>query len=105
MHTVVMKRVVIIGDCDLEHLVLQEILDLGATGYTLHNVRGKGGRGIRPRHEVSGNLKIEVIATPDVARSILEHISKNYFHKYAMIGFLDDVEVLHGEEFGAAARK
>jgi hypothetical protein len=105
MHTVVMKRVVIIGDCDLEHLLLKEILDLGATGYTLHNVRGKGGRGIRPRHEVSGNLKIEVIATANVAQSILDHLSRHYFHKYAMIGFLDDVEVLHGEEFGAAPTK
>jgi nitrogen regulatory protein P-II 2 len=105
MHTVTMKRVVIIGDCDLEHLLLQEILDLGATGYTLYDVRGKGGRGIRPRHEVSGNLKIEVVATAKVAQGILEHLSQHYFHKYPMIGFLDDVEVLHGEEFGATRLK
>jgi hypothetical protein len=105
MHTVLMKRVVIIGDRDLEHLLLKEILELGATGYTLYDARGKGGRGIRPRHEVSGNLKIEVIATAQVAQSILKHVAEHYFHKYAMIGFLDDVEVLHGEEFGAVAPK
>jgi nitrogen regulatory protein P-II 2 len=106
MHTVVMKRVVIIGDCDLEQKMLKEILDLGATGYTtLHGVQGQGQRGIRPRHAVSGNIKIEVIATAEVAQRILEHIAKNYFDKYAMIGFLDDVEVLYGERFGVKLAK
>lgn len=106
MHTVTMKRVVIIGDCDLEQKMLQEILELGATGYTIfHGVQGQGERGIRPRHAVSGNIKIEVIATIEVAQQILEHIAENYFDNYAMIGFLDDVEVLYGEKFGAMMPK
>jgi nitrogen regulatory protein P-II 2 len=106
MHTVVMKRVVIIGDCDLEQKMLEELLELGATGYTIfHSVQGRGQRGIRPRHAVSGNIKIEVIATAVVAQQILEHVATNYFDKYAMIGFLDDVEVLYGERFGATLTK
>jgi len=106
MHTLVMKRVVIIGDCDLEQKMLKEILDLGATGYTIfHGVQGQGERGIRPRHAVSGNIKIEVIATAEIAQQILEHVAKNYFDSYAMIGFLDDVEVLYGEKFGATSTK
>ena len=93
----------IIGDCDIEDRLLKEILDLGATGYTiLHSVKGQGERGIRPRHAVSGNIKIEVIATAEVAQQILEHVANRYFDKYAMIGYLDDVEVLYGEKFGAA---
>jgi len=31
----------------------------------------------------------------------LNHIEEHYFNNYAMIAFLDDVEVLRGEKFGA----
>ncbi len=101
MQTVAMKRVVIIGDCDVEYRLLKEILALGATGYTCYGVRGQGGRGLRPRHAESGNTKIEVIATHEVAQLILEHVAKHYFEHYPMIAFLDDVEVFRGEKFGA----
>jgi nitrogen regulatory protein P-II 2 len=99
METVVLKRVVIIGDCDLEARLLKDILALGATGYTCYSVRGRGGRGVRPRYEKTGNLKIEVIASREVAQKILEHVAENYFEDYAMIGFIDDVEVLKGQHF------
>jgi nitrogen regulatory protein P-II 2 len=55
---------------------------------------------VRPRHAEPANSKIEVIATPEVALRILEYIAQHYFDKYAMIAFLDDVEVLYGERFG-----
>jgi len=103
METVVLKRVVIIGDCDLEARLLKEILALGATGYTCHEVRGQGARGVRPRYEKPGNIKIEVIASREVARKILEHVAENYFEDYAMIGFIGDVEVLEGQQFAGRA--
>jgi nitrogen regulatory protein P-II 2 len=101
MSSVRMKRVVIIGDNTVEYRLLSEIEALGATGYTYCAVRGKGSRGIRPRRGEPGNTKIEVIATSETAQKIIEHIGENYFEKYAMIAFLDDVEVLHGSMFGA----
>jgi nitrogen regulatory protein PII len=101
MQTILMKRIVIIGDNDVEYRLLKEILSFGATGYTCYGVRGKGERGVRPRHAESGNTKIEVIATSEVAQQILDHVAKHYFERYAMIVFLDDVEVFQGEKFGA----
>lgn len=103
METVILKRVVIIGDCDLEARLLKEILALGATGYTCYEVRGQGARGVRPRFEKTGNLKIEVIASREVAQKILEHVSDKYFEDYAMIGFIDDVEVLEGQQFAGGS--
>ena len=103
MNTVRVKRVTIIGDDDVAYRIVQEIQELGATGYTYAVVHGKGQRGIRPRRAEPSNAKIEVIATAKVAQRILEHIAENYFDQYAMIAFLDDVEVLRGEKFGAAA--
>jgi nitrogen regulatory protein P-II 2 len=101
LKTVHMKRVTIIGDETVKYRILEEILAMGATGYTDCPAHGKGARGVRPRHGEPPNAKIEVIATPEVAHRILEHIAKNYFDKYAMIAFLSDVEVLRGEKFGA----
>ncbi len=100
MKPVPMKRVTIIGDDTVRYRVVKEIRDLGATGYTDYGVHGEGARGVRPRHAEPANVKIEIIATPEVAQRILDHIAKHYFDNYAMIAFLDDVEVLRGEKFG-----
>jgi nitrogen regulatory protein P-II 2 len=101
MQMYLMKRVVIIGDCDVQYRLLKEIEGLGATGYTYYTVRGEGARGIRPRHGESGNMKIEVIATPEVAVRIMKYLAEHYFNRYPMIAFLDEVEVLEGQKFGA----
>jgi hypothetical protein len=103
MNTVTMKRITIIGDENVGYRIVQEVLAFGATGYTYHLASGKGARGIRPRHAEPSNANIQVIATPELAHQILEHVAKNYFEKYAMIAFLDDVEVVRGEKFGAKA--
>lgn len=105
MKTVSMKRISIIGDITVQYRIVQEVQELGATGYTCFPVEGKGQRGIRPRHAEPANAKIEVVATPEVAMRILEHISQHYFEHYAMIAFLDDVEVLRGEKFTQALNK
>lgn len=81
--------------------ILKEIKQMQASGYTVYKVQGEGARGIRRRHQEPGNLKIEVIANAEVAHRILEHVAEHYFDNYAMIAFLDDVEVLQGEKFGA----
>jgi nitrogen regulatory protein P-II 2 len=104
MKTVTMKRLVIIGDETVRYRIVKEIQEMGATGYTDYAVHGQGARGVRPRHAEPANVKIEVIATHEVAHKILEHIAKHYFDNYAMIAFLDDVEVLRGEKFGAKIR-
>ena len=101
MKTVLMKRVTIIGDNSVEYRILEEIHTLGGAGYTCYTVHGGGARGLRSRHGEPGNTKIEVIATPEVAQRILEHVAEHYFDNYAINAFLDDVEVLRGEKFGA----
>jgi len=99
--TVSMKRVIIIGDETVEYRLEKEIHDLGATGLTFYVVHGVGAKGQRPRHAESANVKIEIICTVEVADKILAHVQKNYFPNYAVIAFVDDVEVLRSEKFGA----
>jgi len=105
MQMYVMKRVVIIGDSDVQYRLFKEMESLGATGYTYYAVRGEGARGIRPRHGESGNTKVEVIATAEVAHRIMKHLAEHYFNRYPMIAFLDEVEVLEGQKFGAQSQQ
>jgi nitrogen regulatory protein PII len=104
MKTTPMKRVTIVGDNALVHSIVKEIHDLGATGYTYTVVHGEGARGTRPSHWEGPNGKIEVIATSALAQRILEHIAQTYFEHYGVIAFLDDVEVLRGDKFGASGQ-
>jgi nitrogen regulatory protein P-II 2 len=104
MKTALLKRVTIIGDDTVQYRILEELDRLGALGYTWYAVHGKGHHGVRPRHGEPGNTKIEAIATPEVANRILEYVAEHYLANYAMIAFLDDVEVLPGEN-GARFRE
>jgi hypothetical protein len=105
MNTVRMKRITMIGDSTVQYRLLEEIKEFGATGYTWFPANGQGDRGIRPRHAEPANAKIEVITTPELANRILEHVAQNYFEKYAMIAFLDDVEVVRGEKYTPKAQR
>lgn len=101
MKTMPMKRVTIVSDDALGRQIIKEVHDLGATGYTYAVVHGQGEKGTRPSHWEGANAKIEIIATLDTAQRILEHVAQKYFQNYAIIAFLDDVQVLRGEKFGA----
>jgi nitrogen regulatory protein P-II 2 len=101
MKTVRMKRLTIIVENSIEYLVAQDAHELGATGFTYTVVHGQGAKGTRPNRWQGPNAKIEIIATPEVAERIFEHVAKKYFDEYATIAFMDDVEVLRGQKFGA----
>lgn len=102
MKTVPMKRVVMIGDETVEYRLVQEIHNIGASGYTYCVVHGEGTKGgERPRHAEPANAKIEVICSAELADRILEYVAQNYFENYAMIAFVDDVQVIRGEKFGS----
>lgn len=101
MKTTPMKRVTIVVDNYVERQIVKEIHDLGATGYTYTVVHGQGAKGTRPREWEGPNAKIEIIGTAELVQRILEHVAKKYFDHYATIVYVDDVEVLRGEKFGA----
>ena len=101
MKTVCVKRLTIVCDGALELDIAKEIRELGATGYTFTHAHGAGVKGIRPNRWHLANLRIEIVASPELADRILEHVSKKYFERYGVIAWLDDVEVVRGEKFGS----
>jgi nitrogen regulatory protein PII len=92
--------ITIITEAVLETNITKKIEALGAHGYTVLDVRGKGQRGSRSGEwQVSSNIQIEVICTDNVAQTIVQHLQDEYFSDYGMIVYQSQVNVLRSEKF------
>jgi len=94
------KLLTIITEAALEHLLIDDIEQLGATGYTITDARGKGSRGTRNAGwETNGNIRLEIICDDEVATAISKHLKEKYYNNYAMILYICDVDVLRQDKF------
>ncbi len=89
------KLMTIITEAAIENDVLNELVRLGAKGYTSIDARGKGHRGVRnAAWSMSANVRIEVVDTEQAVREMAAALKARYYRNYAMIIFLHDVEVV-----------
>lgn len=94
------KLLTIITESILEDIILGDIQQLGAKGYTVLQARGKGARGIRNADwDQSQNIVVEIICTSAVADSIIEHLTKHYYANYAMVIYLSDITMIRPDKF------
>ena len=97
------KKVIIITESSIKDEVIKLITDLGAKGYTIDNVCGRGERGIRDDDSLLGeylrNIKIEALTTEDVAEKIIASVVERFFKNYAGIAYMHDVQVVRAEKF------
>ncbi len=99
MQTTPIKLVTIIAEGVLEERIITDIKRLGARGYTLSDVRGHGTRGISASFWDGAQIKIETLVPPQVADHILEHLAKTYFTDYAVVAYVENVDVVRGEKY------
>ncbi|MBD3273113.1 transcriptional regulator [Candidatus Dependentiae bacterium] len=89
------KLLTIITESYLEEHLVRDINKLGAKGYTITSVKGKGERGIRNNlWSASSNIKIEIICEEKVCKKIIEFVKANHIKNYAMILYFSEVSVL-----------
>ena len=90
----------VITESAIEETLLKDLEKLGVRGYTVSDARGRGGRGVRDATwgEVS-NICLEVICTRVLAETVLNHIQNHYYNNYAMVAFLQDVEIIRPDKF------
>lgn len=90
----------VITEAAIEQTLLRDLDRLGVRGYTVSDARGKGGRGVRDAAwGEAANIRIEVICPRTQAESVLAHIQARYYVDYAMVAFLQEVEILRPEKF------
>lgn len=94
------KLLTIITESDIEEHLLADLDKLGAKGYTLTSVRGKGEKGLRNAiWSANSNIKVEVICCPKTCEEIIEFVKEHYLKNYAIILFVSDVDVLRPKKF------
>ena len=94
------KLLTIVTEAALETDLSDDILRLGAGGYTIVDARGSGSRGVRDAGWASNsNIRIEVICESATAQRIAEYLREHYYRDYAMVLYLSDVDVLRPEKF------
>jgi nitrogen regulatory protein P-II 2 len=101
MQTTPLKLVTIIAEALLEDRLVQEVQRLGASGYTVTRASGRGTRGIRASEWEGNNVRIETLVGAEVADRILTHLAEFYFELYAVVAYVQTVEVVRGEKYGA----
>jgi nitrogen regulatory protein P-II 2 len=99
LHT--LKKVTVVTEDSLRHQLVKKICELGATGYTFHEVQGFGSRGSRS-DAFANNVQIDVVCSEAVADSILTYVAENYFENYACIAWVGDVQVVRGTRYVAS---
>lgn len=100
MHQETRKLLTVITETALESALCDELIQLGASGYTVTDARGRGSRGVRDAGwSSSGNIRIEVVCDPGIAEKIAARLRDKYYSDYAMILFLSDVSVLRPKKF------
>lgn len=94
------RMVTIITETAIERALLAELQALGARGYTITDARGKGSRGVRQSDWTQeGNIRVEVICEAALADRIAVRVREKFYDHYAMVLFMQDVQVLRPEKF------
>lgn len=98
MHIERRRLLTIVTEATLEHRLIKDIERLGAQGYTITDVRGKGARGVREsRWEGGSNIRVEIACDAAKADVIAAHL-KECYDDFAMFLCISDVEVVRSEK-------
>lgn len=90
----------VITESVLEQTLLRDFDRLEVRGYTVSDARGKGSRGVRDAAwNEAANIRIEIICSGDRAEALLLYLQTHYYEDYAMVAFLQDVDVLRPGKF------
>lgn len=94
------RRVTVVAAAALEKELTRDFVGCGASGFTVMQCRGAGRRliaeGVGP---VENQVRIEVIATPQVADEMLRYLRREILPRHAATVAMETVEVLRADDF------
>lgn len=94
------QLLVIIAESLIESLLIDDVMRMGAHGYTVADVRGRGASGTREGNwEADRTIRMEVVCDADVADLIGKHILDKYASHYGVTMYFSDVQVFRPEKF------
>ena len=104
MTTTSTKILTIVVESALERLIVERLERAGVSGFTTVEARGFGEHGQRRGDwDESRSVRIETICDATTANRLAESLLDRFGENYALILWLQDVEVLRGGKFRAGA--
>jgi hypothetical protein len=89
-----MLLLTILSEAVLEDILIDEIMALGAKGYTIMEARGRGTHGVRTgKWSAGGNIRIDVIGAPDLCARIVARLQAEYEKDYGLLMFTCPVQL------------
>lgn len=84
----------IVSESILEDRMIDEIRDLGATGYTVTDARGWGKHGKRRgKWQQDSNIHIQVVGSRELCDAICDRFRDEYQEDFGLLLLLSPVEV------------
>lgn len=74
----------IVAESLIESRLIEDLVACGVLGWTLTPARGAGPANRRLSEVEGGNVKIEVLASPQVADAVWDLLTSKYFPHYAV---------------------
>ena len=86
----------IFSEAVLEDDMVDEIMSLGAKGYTITDARGRGTHGLRSgKWSAGGNIRVEVIGDAELCARIAARLQQNYDENYGLLMYTRTVDLLN----------
>jgi nitrogen regulatory protein P-II 2 len=95
----------IVAEAILEQRLVNDMQASGARGWTVTPARGKGPRDRRISEIDGGNIRVEVLASPDVIDRIWQYLEDDYFPNYAITAWSQKVQVARASRYADDADK
>lgn len=94
MSTQAAQLLTIYTEAVLEDRVIEEIMALGAKGYTVCDARGRGAHGLRTGKWTPGaNIRVEVLGSSELCQRIINRLQEEYGRNYGLLMFTADVQI------------
>ncbi len=104
MSTTPRKMLTIVVESVLERAVVEALQRARVSGFTTVEARGFGEHGLRQGDwDESRSVRIETICTPETAAKLAHGLLDRFGKDYALVLWLQDVEVVRAGKFEAAA--
>jgi hypothetical protein len=95
-----MQRVTIVTEEQLERMLTDKLVELGASGYTAIPCRGAGRRGLaQGDRRTNSQIRIETVVPTEIAESILDHLQTDMPPEHPIMTCTEAVHVLRPTDF------
>jgi nitrogen regulatory protein P-II 2 len=99
MKLIQFKLLTIICEPVLSSKILSLSEELGATGFTITEVKGQGS-GEKSSGEIPDlKIKIEIVVDSELANRLMQTLATTYFENYSVITYVLDASVMRPEKF------